>query len=411
MAIDISCRLILSIMAFFMFFVTQMIRSNLYIAIVAMIEYKNITVINNSTNDENKLYWEKNYIGILQGSFYWCFWITELPGAILAQRFGGRKILGTSIFIAAITNFIFPTAAKTHPLLASVVRALQGLSLGVTWPAMHNLSGKWIPKNERSKFMTTYQGTAIGSAISYPMNGLLIEAFGWEIVFYLTGVVTLVWTIFWWNLVYDSPSKHPRISEAEKEYLQNEISQIDKHIKLRTPWRSILRSMPFWAVLIASQGVIWCAITLQMQLPIYFDQIHNLNIKTNGLLLGIPDIFKFFFSCVFSSIMDYLLKSNKLSLTVIRKIAVGVSELGPATLLLILGYWGSTSPVMAMIIITLIVSFGGACSSGNLANIIDIAPNFAGVILGLIQTLCVISGVLSPIIASAILSNQEGGTD
>lgn len=35
--------------------------------------------------------------------------------------------------------------------------------LGVAWPAMHQLVGKWIPANERSRFVTAYLGSSVGN--------------------------------------------------------------------------------------------------------------------------------------------------------------------------------------------------------------------------------------------------------
>jgi hypothetical protein len=49
---------------------------------------------------------------------------------------------------------------------------------------------------------------------------------------------------------------------------------------LQTPWTSILLSGPFWAVLFASQGLMWGTITLSMQLPTYFKNVYMLDIKT-----------------------------------------------------------------------------------------------------------------------------------
>lgn len=30
---------------------------------------------------------------------------------------------------------------------------------GVMWPAMHDMTAKWIPQNERSKFVSAYMGS------------------------------------------------------------------------------------------------------------------------------------------------------------------------------------------------------------------------------------------------------------
>jgi hypothetical protein len=51
----------------------------------------------------------------------------------------------------------------------------------------------------------------------------------------VTGVVGVIWFIAWWLLVYDSPSKHPRISEKEKNYILNKLGETvtEKRINVR----------------------------------------------------------------------------------------------------------------------------------------------------------------------------------
>lgn len=134
------------------------------------------------------------------------------------------------------------------------------------------------------KKLNIFVGSAVGLTITYPIFGLLISLYGWDSVFYFTGIATSIWTLLWWILIYDTPNKHPTISEAEKVYLNETVtvpSMIHnvKDSKLKTPWRSILSSKPFWAVLIASQGVIWGSVTMQMQLPSYFHQVYELDVK------------------------------------------------------------------------------------------------------------------------------------
>ena len=53
-----------------------------------------------------------------------------------------------------------------------------------------------------------------------PASGYLCDYVGWESVFYVFGVIGLVWFIFWCFLVFDGPDVHPRISEEEKAFIQ-----------------------------------------------------------------------------------------------------------------------------------------------------------------------------------------------
>jgi len=56
------------------------------------------------------------------------------------------------------------------------------------------------------------------------MCGYLIAMFDWESVFYASGVLGLFWFICWTLFVYDTPAKHPTISDEEKTYIENCIS-------------------------------------------------------------------------------------------------------------------------------------------------------------------------------------------
>ncbi|XP_067010084.2 sialin isoform X2 [Anabrus simplex] len=365
----VPARVILGLMAFLMFLVTQMVRLNLNIAIVAMTENPGNSSLNQS------LAWTEHTKGVLLGAFYWSYWLTELPGGLLAQRFGGRYTL-----------------------------------CGVTWPAMHSISAHWIPKTERSKFMTSYHGASVGTAVTYPLSGLVIASFGWEYVFYLTGTLSIIWCICWWLLVFDSPAQHPRLSERERKYLEKSLGKsvsLRKASPLTTPWKAIFLSGPFWAVLLASQGLMWGTMTLSMQLPTYLNNVHNLDIQTNGLVSGLPDLSKFLFGLVFSAVMDYMLKRSFLSITTVRKISVVVCEYLPAVLLVLLSHVGYENAAVAAAILSFSTAVGGASSSGSLANIVDISPNFAGTVLGLIKLLTVVPGVLSPLMVSFFVSTME----
>lgn len=61
----------------------------------------------------------------------------------------------------------------------------------------HHLTGQWIPPNERSKFVSSYLGSSIGTAIAYPFFGFIIKATSWEWVFHSCGIAGIIWYILW----------------------------------------------------------------------------------------------------------------------------------------------------------------------------------------------------------------------
>lgn len=56
---------------------------------------------------------------------------------------------------------------------------------------------------------------ALGTVISLPFSGVLAHYVGWEWIFYVQGILAVVWCLAWALLVFDSPAQHPRIPQKE----------------------------------------------------------------------------------------------------------------------------------------------------------------------------------------------------
>lgn len=54
--------------------------------------------------------------------------------------------------------------------------------------------------------------------------------YGWPLVFYVFGATSITWCIAWFLLGFDSPAKHPRISEAEKHYIMESLEHSEDDI-------------------------------------------------------------------------------------------------------------------------------------------------------------------------------------
>jgi len=65
----------------------------------------------------------------------------------------------------------------------------------------------------------------LGAAITLPICGLLISTCGWESVFYITGLIGIAWSVLWFNLVFETPADHPRISEYERNHIETQIAK------------------------------------------------------------------------------------------------------------------------------------------------------------------------------------------
>lgn len=105
---------------------------------------------------------------------------------------------------------------------------------GVVYPSLHCLVARWAPPDEKGKFVGALLGGALGSILTWPSLGMIIESFGWIWAFLVCGIIVLCWTLIWYFIVTDSPESHPRISEEEKKYITDSLSgKVTKNVKVR----------------------------------------------------------------------------------------------------------------------------------------------------------------------------------
>nr|CAD7266016.1 unnamed protein product [Timema shepardi] len=357
-------------------------------------------------DDENRVSWDEYEQGLVLGSPYWLYWATQLPSSMVAHRYGSKIVFGLSNYIMCVLGMLIPFATFNNFYLLIAIRVLQGVVGGFVWPVLHAITAAWVPPNERSKFITAYTGSSLGSAITFPLCGQLIHWFGWQSVFYTTGVIGTVWFIAWWLLMFDSPEKHPRISTTERDYILAEIGKTKSNEKIPTPWIKMLTSVPVWLVIFTQWGNLWCLYTIFTEAPTYLYYIHGWDIQMTGILLGIPHIMRVVFAFVMSIVCDYLLRTNKMSRTSVRKLAIAVCCLGQCVFNMGMAFSGCNS-IIAIICMILATAFTGVDTSGQLASMVDLSPNFASFIMGISNTISVMTGFLTPLVVGFLTFQNQ----
>lgn len=270
------------------------------------------------------------------------------------------------------------------------------------------MTARWIPPNERSNFVTAYLGSSVGVAVFYPIFGFVLSVSSWEWVFHLCGIVGTVWYVAWYFLVFDSPATHPRISMEERRYIElslgDTVQKVGYHVS-PTPWKAILRSAPVWVISVAQFGGVWGLFTLMTQAPTYFRTIHGWNVGMTGVLSGLPHLMRMVFAYVFSVFGDWLLTRQLMSRTNVRKLAGTFSMIVGGCFVIGLAYCGSHAG-LAITLLVLATSVHGAVSTGPLANLVDISPNYSGITLGLTGMFAVLPGFISPYIVGLLTMNN-----
>lgn len=133
-----------------------------------------------------------------------------------------------------ITTIWVPLSAQWGLGWVIAARALTGAAAGPIYPALHNLISRWAPPDEKGKFVAALMGGNFGTVVTWSLVGILIEGVGWSYAFYVPAAITLVMTIVWYCLVFDTPRDHPRISKEEREYIEKSLGDTFSEEKVKT---------------------------------------------------------------------------------------------------------------------------------------------------------------------------------
>lgn len=306
--------------------------------------------------------------------------MSQAPGALVAEKFSAKWVMFFSVVINVVCTLLTPAAAYIGVWAVVVLRVLEGLGGGVTFPAEHTMISKWAPPTERSTISSIiYAGTALGTVISMLMAGMLAEWYGWASIFYVMGGLSCIWMVLWIFLVQDTPQEQPYMDKSERDFIVAALNSGGDHghVKRAVPWGEILKSKPFYGILIAHTCSNWGWYMLLIELPLYMKGVLKFEIKQNAIFTATPFLTLWFFSIFISKTLDTLRAKNIISTTTARKVATLIASAIPLVCLLSLCYIGCNK-MAAVVIAGIAVTSIGAMFSGFLSNHIDLAPNFAG---------------------------------
>jgi MFS transporter, ACS family, aldohexuronate transporter len=241
---------------------------------------------------------------------------------------GGRlvDVLGTRTGFLIVMIF-WSLACASHGLATSVAmlavsRFLLGLGEGGGFPAATRAVAEWFPVRERSTAMGIVNaGTAAGGVVSAPLIALVLSWSDWRAVFYVTGVAGLVWAAWWWR-EYFVPAVHPRLSDAERQWLSPAMSR--DHDDATPTWVSLVRVRETWGLVLAKflSDAAWYFYLFW--LPKYLYDARGFDIKAVGAFAWIPYAAAGA-GCLIGGWLSSWLLTRRVPLNRARKIALGAS--------------------------------------------------------------------------------------
>uniref|UniRef100_A0A5S6QPJ8 Sialin n=1 Tax=Trichuris muris TaxID=70415 RepID=A0A5S6QPJ8_TRIMR len=357
--------------------------------------------------------WDSVTIGAVLGSFFYGYLLTQLPSGWLACRIGGKRLLGFGIGTCGALTLLTYSTARVSPYALIALRVLQGLCQGVAFPSMQALWSQWAPENERAKLSSlVYSGSYFGTVIAIPVSALIAEQSHWSVVFYVFGLLGLTWSLLWMLTIADSPAKDKRISQDELALIRaNRTTECNRRKTPSVPWKRILLSVPVWAIVAAHFTENWGFYTMLTYLPAYMNDVLRFELQKTGFVAAIPYLTMGILLQISGMLAHCIQKRFRLRLVVLRKLMTSGGLLVQAAFVILTV--NSSNSAVATAYVCVGVGFGGIAWSGFSTNQLDVANQFASVVMGISNTVATLPGMISPLLVGAIVKEKtvsEWGT-
>lgn len=381
-------RTVVVFLAFLSVFVCYMDRVNISVAIIPMAE---------------DLGWSAQTQGTVLSSFFVGYLLLQIIGGRLADRFGGKIVLGVGVLLWSLFTMLTPPAAHMGLGVLIAARIAMGMGEAVAFPSIYSIYGRWIPLPERSRAVGfSNSGIPLGTVFALIATPYIVERLGWEWAFYLFGVLGVVWWTIWQRSVTADPAQHPQISAEELALIQAEAPIADAGST--PPLSAFLRSSAVWAIVVAHFCNNWSLYVLLSWLPTFVNKGLGVDYSAVGWFTMIPNAASFVFLNVAGNVADRLIRGG-MPVVRVRKLMQSIGFGGITATLAVVGYVESAWAAIALMSVG--TALGAFVTGGFAVNHMDIAPKYAGTMMGITNTAGTIPGVIG-VYASGLILEATG---
>ena len=356
---------------------------------------------------EAEFHLNNTHFGILSSAFSVGYLIMVFFGGIIVDKVGARSVWTLTAVIWSIATLLLGFCSGFIMLFA--LRLVTGAAEGPTGPSLMKAVTNYLPLKERGlAFAIIIAASPLSSVIGAPLCSFLITEFNWKIMFFVLGVLGVIWAIIWFIYYRDTPQQSKYISQTELNLIRSvgnlpvgdlPVGNLPLIKQYKVSLHFILTNRSLWLnnyAFFAYGYLLFFAISW---LPGYLLQEFGLTLKQVGVILTIPWLVTTVLMLVFGYLSDKIYAKTR-SIRLSRSLLIGVS-LVVSALFFIPTIKVSSLPVI-IICLSFALGFGLAPSSCFYALNADLAKDRASTSVGIMVGCLAIAGIIAPIITGWI---------
>ncbi len=332
--------------------------------------------------------WDMGILGLAMSMFGVGYILTQIPAGLVADRFGGRKVLAAGSVGWSLCTVLTPFAGT--PLLMYLVRGLLGLSEGLNFPGSTSMLSKWVPLKARARIQgLNLSGISAGPLIATPLTIWIMTGFGWKAMFYFYGILGFLWTAAWLFYSTENPSEHKGMGREDLR----EIEAGHAAKATESVGDAPIRSKAVWGLAAAYFCFTYTWWLFLNWLPTYLVQARGYTTIKMGLFASLPWLAALISTNAAGWLSDALVKKG-FSTSNARRTLIYAGAPAMAACLWFATRAGNAGVAVALITVT--ISLAGMNFPAFWSMPMDMNVQKAGFITGMMNTGSALASIVAP---------------
>jgi len=251
--------------------------------------------------------------GFAVGTFYWGYFIFEVPSNVILEKIGARIwIARIMITWGILAGF---TAAVTNSTNFAIVRFLLGAAEAGFFPGIILYFTYWFPARHHARIVSGFLvglpvAVAFGSPISTALLSLdgLFGLRGWQVMYIAEAIPTVIIGVLTFFVLTDRPQQAKFLTEEERDWLVTTIAaerRATEAVRRYSLWEALynpkvlLLALNYLGIVTASLGMLFF-------IPQIIKSLGNYSNMTVGWLTMIPYICGAIAMVIWGRISDHM---------------------------------------------------------------------------------------------------------
>jgi MFS transporter, ACS family, tartrate transporter len=235
--------------------------------------------------------------GFAVGTFYWGYFIFEVPSNVILEKVGARLWIARIMITWGVVAGL--TALVTGPTSFAIVRFLLGIAEAGFFPGILFYFTYWFPSHHHARIVSGFLvglpvAVAVGAPISTALLGLdgMFGLKGWQIMYIAEAIPTVAIGIATFFILTDRPEQAKFLTAEERSWLAAKLTAERKAkdaARAFTLWQALfnpkvlLLALNYFGIVTASLGML-------IFIPQIIKSLGQLSNMTVGWLTMVPYI-------------------------------------------------------------------------------------------------------------------------